>query len=83
MPEFRVIYEATAIADLDALPRKIAAGLVKKIGRLQDGLHGDIKRLKDYDPAYRLRMGDYRVLFDVDGQTVTIYRIKNRRDAYE
>ena len=83
MPEFRVIYEATAITDLDALPRKIAAGLVKKIGRLQNGLHGDIKRLKDFDPAYRLRMGDYRVLFDVDGETVTIYRIKNRRDAYE
>ena len=83
MPEFRVIYEATAIADLDSLPRKIAAGLVKKIGRLESGLHGDIKRLKDFDPAYRLRMGDHRVLFDVDGQTVTIYRIKNRRDAYE
>jgi len=56
---------------------------VKKIGRLEAGLHGDIKRLKEHDPAYRLRMGDYRVLFDVEGQTITICRVKHRREAYD
>jgi len=48
---------AIALADLDGLPTKIAAGIVKKIGRLEAGLHGDIKRLKEHDRAYRLRMG--------------------------
>jgi len=74
---------AIALADLDGLPTKIAAGIVKKIGRLEAGLHGDIKRLKEHDPAYRLRMGDYRVLFDVEGQTITICRVKHRREAYD
>jgi mRNA-degrading endonuclease RelE of RelBE toxin-antitoxin system len=29
-----------------------------------------------------LRSGDYRVLFDLEGETILIRRIKNRRDAY-
>ena len=34
--------------------------------------------------AYRVRVGDYRVIYDVDdvAQVVTILRIKHRREAY-
>ena len=34
--------------------------------------------------GYRLRVGDYRVLFTIDdhAKRVTIYRILHRRDAY-
>ena len=45
MSAFKIRYSAPAIEDLDALSAKQAAGLVKKIGRLAAGLHGDIKRL--------------------------------------
>jgi mRNA interferase RelE/StbE len=83
MTQFRNIYAATALDDLDRLPPKQAAGIVKKIGRLAGGLYGDIKRLKEHDPAYRLRMGDYRVLFDVEGDTITVYRVKHRKEAYD
>ena len=83
MAAFKIRYSAPALEDLDALSAKQAAGLVKKIGRLADGLHGDIKRLKDFDPAWRLRMGDYRILFDVDGREIIIRRIKHRRQAYD
>jgi mRNA interferase RelE/StbE len=80
---FRITYRSTALKDLDGLHPKFAAGIVRKIGRLAGGLQGDIKRLKEHDPAYRLRMGDYRVLFDVEGDEIIIGRVKHRRDAYE
>ena len=32
---------------------------------------------------YRLRMGDYRVLFDVEGGVIVIRRIGNRKDVYD
>ena len=83
MPAFKITYSAPAIEDLDGLPKKQSAGLVKKITRLAGGLRGDIKRLKDFDPAYRLRMGDYRILFDVEGREIIIRRIKHRREAYD
>lgn len=34
-------------------------------------------------PAYRLRAGDYRVLFEVEGDRIIAYRVGHRREAYE
>ena len=33
-------------------------------------------------PEFRLRVGDYRVRFHNDGVTVTVLRVRNRREAY-
>jgi mRNA interferase RelE/StbE len=43
----------------------------------------DSKKLKG-DAGHSLRVGTYRVLYDIDDKTktVTIYRIKHRREAY-
>lgn len=49
---------------------------------MKDDLAGDVKRLTNFSPEYRLRVGDYRVLFEVDGNKIVIYRIKHRKDAY-
>lgn len=32
--------------------------------------------------AYRLRVGDYRVLYTVEGNLVLIYAIRHRKNAY-
>lgn len=53
-----------------------------KVEALADDLSGDVKRLTNFTPEYRLRVGDYRVLFEVDGDNVVIYRIKHRKEAY-
>ena len=50
---------------------------------MQHGLHGDIKRLREADFAYRLRMGDYRILFDVEDPVIVIRRIGHRKNIYE
>ena len=82
MQNYRIIYEDAAREDLDELPERQAAQIVKKIARLQHGLHGDIKRLQNHDFSYRLRMGDFRILFDVVRDDIVIQRIKDRKDAY-
>jgi mRNA interferase RelE/StbE len=53
-----------------------------KINRLTHDLAGDVKRLTNYSPEYRLRVGDWRVLFNVAGDTISIERISHRSDAY-
>ncbi|MBI4828428.1 MAG: type II toxin-antitoxin system RelE/ParE family toxin [Nitrospinae bacterium] len=40
------------------------------------------KKLTNHSPEYRLRVGDYRVLFDVDGDKIAVYRVKHRKNAY-
>ncbi len=80
---YRIEYGPSALADLDALPTAVQAQVLRKIERLQKGLAGNIKRLRNAEAAFRLRMGDYRVLFDVEGDVIVIRRIGNRRDVYD
>ena len=56
--------------------------IVTKIEALKDDLQGDVKKLTNFTPDYRLRVGNYRVLFGIEGQILTIYQVKHRRDAY-
>ena len=44
--------------------------------------YGNVKKLTHFTPEYRLRVADYRVLFEVEGQKVIVYRVKHRKDAY-
>ena len=83
MAHYEIIYTEPAREDLDALPPRQAGQIVRKIRRLQTGLVGDIKRLQNHDVMYRLRMGDYRILFDVDGGCIIIHRVKDRKEAYD
>lgn len=43
---------------------------------------GDVKKLKG-QPYYRLRVGDFRVLFDRDGSIVLVVKIDNRGQVYK
>jgi mRNA interferase RelE/StbE len=41
-----------------------------------------MKRLTNYTLEYRLLVGDYRVLFEIEEDVLVIYRVKDRKDAY-
>ena len=60
----------------------MAQRIIEKIEALRSDLAGDVKRLTDFTPEYRLRVGDYRVLFEIEASQVIIYRVKHRSDAY-
>ena len=80
---FQIEYGPSALDNLDNLPARERAQVLRKIERLELGLHGNIKHLHDAEAAYRLRMGDYRILFDVEGGVIVIRRIGNRKDVYD
>lgn len=42
-----------------------------------------MKKLKGFKRKYRLRAGNYRVLFELEGATVAIYDVGDRKDIYE
>ena len=67
---------------MDALSPEVVRRILGKIESMRNELAGDVKRLTDFTPEYRLRVGDYRVLFELQGNVEIIYRIKHRREAY-
>ncbi len=72
-----------AIKDLSKLDKSIAGIILSNIEKLEHFPEGtNIKKLTNYQPPYRLRVGHYRVLFDTEGDTLTVYKIRHRKDAY-
>jgi mRNA interferase RelE/StbE len=73
----------TALEDVAALDKGIARRVKQAVERFADTGVGNVKRLQGIDPPeYRLRVGDYRVRFHLDDETVQVLRVRNRREAY-
>ena len=79
---YEVDFKPKAMKDLDNLPPDIARRIVEKIDGLRNDLSGDVKRLTNFTPEYRLRIGDYRALFEVENGRVVVYRVRHRREVY-
>ncbi len=80
--KYKLTFKRQAIKDLKALSPDIKERILAKIVAMQDNLQGDIKKLTNFTPEYRLRVGKYRVLFKIDGEILRIHRVKHRKDVY-
>ena len=80
--KYEIEIKPRALKDLHALPSDEMRRISARIDRMANDLEGDVKQLRNFTPSYRMRYGDYRVLFEVDGNRVVIYRVRHRRDAY-
>lgn len=78
-----VEWTETALEQMAALDKGIARRVKLAVERFAGTGTGDLKKLQGIDPPeYRLRVGDYRVRFRQDGETIRILRVRNRREAY-
>ena len=68
--------------DIEKLSLRMQAKIIKNIEAMGDDLAGDVKRLTDFTPEYRLRVRDYRVLFEIENKSIVIYRVRHRREVY-
>ena len=83
MPGKAIAWRDQAKAQLRAIDQPTALRILHALANLAATGEGDIKRLQNIDPPeFRLRVGDYRVRFYDDGQTLYVTAVKHRRDAY-
>ncbi len=82
MTEHEVLVSETARKQLEALDKGTRAR-IKRALRNIDPSRSTVKRLKGPKRDYfRLRVGEYRVMFTVEGKRVLVVRILHRRVAY-
>jgi len=73
----------SAIKDLKNISREDRDRIHKKIIDLEKFPNvSNIKQLTNFEPAYRLRVGDYRVLFDIYEDVLEIARVLHRKKSY-
>ncbi len=72
-----------ASKDLRRIQKQDGSRIADALERLAENLFGDVKRLTNFTPEYRLRVGQYRVLFEIENENeIVVYRIVHRREAY-
>ena len=84
---FEVRIGAEAQLQFDALPASMQPRIQNVFQRLAHypAVSGMKPLTREFKGAYRIRAGDWRVVFTVDRPTnrITVFRIANRRDVYE
>jgi len=81
--KYQIQFKPKAIKMLKKSPPTDSQKILAKIEKLTDNLEGDVKKLTNFTPEYRLRVGNYRVLFEVEERLIVIHAIKNRQNAYQ
>jgi mRNA interferase RelE/StbE len=72
-----------SLGDMAALDKGIARRVKQAVERFAESGAGNVKKLQGINPPqYRIRVGDYRVRFELDGETLRVLRVRNRREAY-
>ena len=86
METYRIKILPTAQKDLASLPKAIRVRISKKIDSLQTNpAPQGVKLLKGKErEAYRVRVGDFRILYQIkkDILTVLVIKIGHRREVY-
>jgi mRNA interferase RelE/StbE len=83
----RLAWGRRALDDLSTLgsrDQRLARRIVAAIERYVEDDLGDVRKLAGSSDEYRLRVGDWRVVFRLEdgGRLMAISRVLNRRDAY-
>lgn len=80
----RVPWTVEARSDLRGIERETALRLLMSLARfLRTGL-GNVRQLEGFDqPLFRLRVGDWRIIYRKEGDNaIEVIRVRNRREAY-
>lgn len=80
---FEIKWEEKALRELEKFDLLISRRIFKKIDKLKEDIFSkDVKRIKGQD-NYRLRIGDYRVVFDVQEKFIRILKVGHRKNIYK
>ena len=80
---YNLLISEEARQQLRALPKPLRRNIGQRLDALQIGLAGDVKKLTAREHKYRLRVGNYRILFRLEGAAIFVYAVKHRREVYE
>lgn len=80
--KYDIQFKPRAVKDIEKLSSRMKTKIIKNIEEMGDGLAGDVKRLTNFTPEYRLRVGDYRILFEIENESIIVYRVRHRKEVY-
>jgi mRNA interferase RelE/StbE len=79
----KIRFQPNVSDEVRAIDQPAALRILRAIDHYCETGEGDVKALSgEFAGLLRLRVGRYRVMFDETLNTITVHRIRDRRDAY-
>ncbi len=75
MTHFEIVWSDSALTQLKKLDRIVARRIFNRVGELRENPLRQVRRLVN-SPYYRLRVGDYRVILDIQRHLMRILVLK-------
>ena len=85
MPDYAVVFARSARKELETLPFSVARRILSAIEQLgADPRPAGVRKLRGVENLWRLRVGDYRVLYAIEDaqRLIDIQVVRHRKDAY-
>ena len=84
MESYKILIKKSAAGELFKIPRKDLEKIVRRVRDLEQNPRPFGCRKLSGKDRYRLRQGDYRIVYAVDDsrRIVEVYKIGNRREIY-
>jgi mRNA interferase RelE/StbE len=82
---FRVLLEKKAAKQIEKLPVNIRSRILEALKELEKGFSArlDVKKLKGTKNHFRIRVGEYRILFALNFENAYVHDISQRESVYE
>lgn len=83
---YEIKFARTATKELRSLPSQIVQRIAGKIDQLaKDPRPKNCRKLQGYENLWRIRIGDYRVVYEISDQikVIEVRRVRHRRDVYD
>ena len=83
----QILFTAQAEKQLAKLEKATRLRIINALNRLRETYPaGDMRKMQGYDDLWRLRVGDYRIVMQVDLLTavitITVIRVGHRKEVY-
>ena len=85
MALFKLEWKPSAQKDFKKIDRQHIFSILRKVETLPKNPYPpDSKKLKNTEGSYRVRIGDYRVIYQIDhrDKVIVIHAVSHRKDAY-
>lgn len=79
----KIVFTRRVFKDLDKIPKDVKDRIGQKLQEYaQEPLKYAKKLASEKIGTYRFRVGDYRIVFDIENDEIIVLRVGNRRDIY-
>ncbi|MGC9781243.1 MAG: type II toxin-antitoxin system RelE/ParE family toxin [Candidatus Heimdallarchaeota archaeon] len=81
---YEIVFTKRAVKDLEKLEQKVKDRIIKKLRECKlDPLTHAKKLTNPKLGSFRFKIGDYRVIFDLDDRIIVILRVGHRKTIYQ